>query len=67
MRGYTDSCRDAIRYNPVKKNTIKHIAFVEGFDKVEKFNTNSEMFKPFHMNAGETRDLWVEMDFKRRQ
>ena len=65
MRGYPDACKDGATKNPEKPNIIKHIAFVEGLDE-ERFNSNHETFEPFHMNAGESRDLWVELDFKRR-
>jgi hypothetical protein len=62
-RGYPDSCRDgATKTNDGKK----HILSVEGFKEV-KFNKGTEMFEPFIMKAGDTLDLYIEMDFTRAE
>lgn len=62
FRGYPDACKDgAVRTNDGKK----HILAVEGFEDV-KFNSGTEMFEPFTMNAGDSLNMYIEMDFTRK-
>ena len=69
-RGYPDACKEGATKSGSKTDPNggrKHVFRVQGHEKEYTFNQGTEMPEPFMMRADETRDLYIEIDFTRRE